>query len=110
MSPEHVEVHVRHGLAGIRSVVHNHAKTALPDALLTRDCPRGSGDLAKRIIVLLCCVGKAHDVTAGYHKHMHGGLGMDVAKGHHIVVLVHDVGRDLPRHYLAEQAIIHASV
>ena len=41
----------------------------------------------------------------GNHQEVDGSLGGDVVKGHALLILINDVGGDLPFHDLTEQAV-----
>ena len=68
-----------------------------------------AGQLAHQRVVLGGEVVERRDVAPRHDQHVDRGLGVDVVEGHHVLVLVDELGGDLLAADLAEEAVRHAS-
>lgn len=92
---------VKYSLSGPLAIVNNQAEIITMAGL--------SGDLAGRFqqVAQQCaigCGGISHpgDGLLGNDQHMQRRLGIDIPKGQALLILIHDIGRDLAPDYLAE--------
>jgi len=96
---------VKNGLSGICALVDDHAVSPGEAELLRNHLRR-----VKQIFVisLIRKLREARNLLARNDQNMHRSLRLDIPKGHHVVVLIHNVSRNLALDDLGEQGR-HAS-
>ena len=95
---------VVHRLASVGARVHDQPKPAPGHPLSLGQHRGGENHLADQRRVLRAQVHQRRDVLVGDDQDVNGSLGIDVSKGGDPIVLVDDVGLDLARRDLAEDA------
>jgi hypothetical protein len=101
-----VKVHVEDGLPGQGAGVENKAVVLL-QPLLFRDSRRRGQHVSHDRRLVGGEGSGIRVVCLRYDKHVRGRLGVDVPEGQRGVGLVDDVGRNLTRDELAEEAVGH---
>ncbi len=92
-------------LPPIRPTVHDQTVAGVGHAFRARDVARDPDHTAQGRLVLRGHVVDGGDDVVGDDEHMGGGLRIDVAKGRHEVVLIHDVRGDLTADDLGEDGL-----
>jgi hypothetical protein len=105
-APQHVEVQMPHGLAGMIAVVHDQPEVVAHTAL-TGDATDGLQEPSTKGLVVE--VREVRDMPARHDQDVERGAREDVVDGHDVIVLVDDRRGDLPRHDATEQAVVHAA-
>lgn len=107
---ENVYVKVMHRLQGIRPVVHDQTVSAIRYAFPRRDPSGGQHQIRRQALIFFRQLSDIGHVFARNDQHVYRRLRLDVAKGHNAVILIDDIGRNLPQRYTAEQTVGHAPV
>jgi len=102
-------MNVKHRLPTVGVAVRHHPVSALGHAQSAGDLLGHQQDVADGRFVLRGEIVERGDVLLGDDQDVLRGAGVDVLEGQADVVLEDDVGRDLPGHNLAEDAIAHLS-
>ena len=92
---EHVDVQVRDGLAPIGAVIDRDAETGVADAFLAGDGSSGEQEVAQKGSVFRFGFADAWDHGFRYDEEMGGRLGVDVAEGDALIILVDDLRGNL---------------
>ena len=77
---------VEHGLARVRADVEHEAIPALGYAALRCDSMGGTEDGSQELGVL--DLADAFDVLQRHYQDMHGRLGIDIVKGHDVLIAI----------------------
>src|SRR5215218_7474659 len=105
LAPQNVQVEVEDLLTGVGTVVDPNRIAALPHPELlrhhTRDLEQPPHDRRRQLCDLL----QRGDVLLGDDEHVHRRPPPDVLEYQHLVLVVHNLGLDLPTHYLTEYAL-----
>ncbi len=104
-APEHVDVQVEHGLAGVRPVVDHHPVATLVQSLLARHVGRQTEELAGHRLPVRSEVAEGVHVPARRHQHVDGGLGLDVAEGDGVLRLADECGPEVAPDDSAKDAV-----
>ena len=102
-------MNVKYRLPSVRVAVRNHAVSAGGHAHLAGDLPGHQEDVPDGGLVFRGQIVECGDVLLGNDEDVRRGAGIDIPKRQADVVLKDDLGRDLPPHYLAENALAHGS-
>ena len=85
---------VRHGFAGVGTIVEHEPKTVLPQAQLFGHFGGLQQEMAEDLMIFRRGFGDARDRFLRNDQHVLGRLRFDVAKRDHLVVFIKDRGRD----------------
>jgi hypothetical protein len=105
-SANQVEVHVKDGLAALRSDVKYRAISIFNATLATDfrghqvEAPDGFGIVLLRLF-------QSPDVLLGNHQHVRGRLRVDVLEGEGMLVFVNLLARNLATNDFAEETVCH---
>jgi hypothetical protein len=94
-------VEVVDALSSVRALVDDEP-IAVRQTQPLGDGLRGVQDVS--VVTVVREIGEPRDLLAGDDEHVDGGLRVNVAKGDDVLVLVNDVGRDLPLNDPCEQS------
>lgn len=97
-------------LIGIRAAVNHAAISGLLDTFDLRYTCRHRTHRTQECCIAGGGIGKSRDVFSRHYQHVYRSLGLRIAEGNRILILVHNIRRDLAQNNLAKQAISHQPV
>lgn len=99
---------VRHAFAAIAAVIDHKTVAILRQSDLLRDFRRFQQKVSEQLLILCLRLADALDRFARDDEDMRWGLRADVTEGHHLVIFIDDVRRDLAGGDLLEKRLTHA--
>ena len=100
---------MRNRFPGVRAIVENESKPCLIEAELPGDLAGFEQQMTENLVVFRLCLRDAWNGLLGHQQNVRGGLGLDVPKGEHLVVLKNDGGGNFPRDNFLKQGLAHGS-
>src|SRR6185436_3017064 len=104
---DHVAMQMWNGLARVRSIVKNQTVSVLLEPELLGNMCRFQKQMSQHLVIFGSRFRNARDRLLGDYEHVHRCLGLDVAECKHLVVFVHNCGRNLPCDNFFEQGFAH---
>jgi hypothetical protein len=104
-----MKVQMKDGLPGMRANIGHEAIALLQIELvgqLLSDCK----NMCQNRSILRGQIGHRGNMARWNDQKMMGSLGIDILKGHHILVLVHNIAGNLALDDLTKQAILHKNL
>ena len=105
-STQEMKVQMKNGLSRVRANIGQKTKAALQTQILGYFC-RGRIDFCQQRTILWRQIGHRSDMTLRNQQNMVGSLRIEILKGHHIIIFVHNRARYLARHDFTKYAILH---
>jgi hypothetical protein len=106
---EQMEVQMKDGLPGVRANVGYEA-IALLQIKFMGQLLGDDKDVCQDWTILRRQFRHRRDMTLRNDQKMMGSLGIDILKGHHILILVHNIAGNLALDDLTKQTILHKNL
>lgn len=101
-SSNDMHMQMEYRLQSVGPVIDEHTITIIGESLETGDFGGGKHEMTEQVLVGVLGEGHHGDATPGDDQKVDGGLGVNVTKGEHVLVLVDHIGGDLAREDLVE--------
>lgn len=99
---EKVQVEVGHGFSAVPAIVDHDPEAVFTQSLLLGDNTYAGEEVAEEILFGRVGLADPSDELLRNKEQVHRGLGRDIPETQALVVLVNDVGRNLPVYDLLE--------